>query len=647
MVEKRCRQSSSSGSEFSIPPDVDNPPLSIPLKTLSDRYQLIEKLGAGSFGCVTLAKAQFSLSNILGRQQQDLRGTLMDQPKNGHHNYITKTQGVVAIKTMMTKLHTLQDYTRVREIKFILAIPANDHLIQIFEVFIDSENYQLHIVMECMEQNLYQMMKHRRRRVFSIPSLKSILSQILAGLKHIHQENFFHRDLKPENILITPSTQYFDKEYMNRIGYQDNYVIKLADFGLARHVENKNPYTAYVSTRWYRSPEILLRSGYYSKPLDIWAFGCVAVEVTVFRALFPGANEIDQIWKILEVLGTPIKSPDFANTNHIITPPPGGFWDDASKLVHKLNLKLPDVEGSSLDHLLSSSQLSDLSDVVKKCLRWDPNERATAQELCEMPFFENTVASQVETRTDTTNTEQALIFAGINPLAAKNTKPLYFNSSTKVPVETESHDFDINHNDNNSQTVCTPNLNQEKLTLVEFLNEFVEEDNDDHSIPDVDTDSTISDSIDETDLSKEIRNNLALCQLPDEEVLENSLSNIRQLTNDIEIINKDEADNMEQLFFDLEIPEQDEFHKKQPFNEHTDFDEDIVLPFVNDSNYTHTEKPYQKGSNFLGNASLGDSFNSMPDFTPRNFLIPTLDKSQEKFESHLSNQNQHFGNITF
>ncbi|KOG98504.1 protein kinase IME2 [Saccharomyces eubayanus] len=647
MVEKRCRQSSSSGSEFSIPPDVDNPPLSIPLKTLSDRYQLIEKLGAGSFGCVTLAKAQFSLSNILGRQQQDLRGTLMDQPKNGHHNYITKTQGVVAIKTMMTKLHTLQDYTRVREIKFILAIPANDHLIQIFEVFIDSENYQLHIVMECMEQNLYQMMKHRGRRVFSIPSLKSILSQILAGLKHIHQENFFHRDLKPENILITPSTQYFDKEYMNQIGYQDNYVIKLADFGLARHVENKNPYTAYVSTRWYRSPEILLRSGYYSKPLDIWAFGCVAVEVTVFRALFPGANEIDQIWKILEVLGTPIKSPDFANTNHIITPPPGGFWDDASKLVHKLNLKLPDVEGSSLDHLLSSSQLSDLSDVVKKCLRWDPNERATAQELCEMPFFENTVASQVETRTDTTNTEQALIFAGINPLAAKNTKPLYFNSSTKVPVETESHDFDINHNDNNSQTVCTPNLNQEKLTLVEFLNEFVEEDNDDHSIPDVDTDSTISDSIDETDLSKEIRNNLALCQLPDEEVLENSLSNIRQLTNDIEIINKDEADNMEQLFFDLEIPEQDEFHKKQPFNEHTDFDEDIVLPFVNDSNYTHTEKPYQKGSNFLGNASLGDSFNSMPDFTPRNFLIPTLDKSQEKFESHLSNQNQHFGNITF
>ncbi|CAI4043613.1 hypothetical protein SKDZ_10G1080 [Saccharomyces kudriavzevii ZP591] len=646
MVEKRCRQSSSSGSEFSIPPDVDNPPLSIPLKTLSDRYQLIEKLGAGSFGCVTLAKAQFPLSNILGRQQQDVRGTLMDQPENGHQNYVTKTQGVVAIKTMMTKLHTLQDYTRVREVKFILAIPANDHLIQIFEVFIDSENYQLHIVMECMEQNLYQMMKHRRRRVFSIPSLKSILSQILAGLRHIHQHNFFHRDLKPENILITPSTQYFEKEYMNQIEYQDNYVIKLADFGLARHVENKNPYTAYVSTRWYRSPEILLRSGYYSKPLDIWAFGCVAVEVTVFRALFPGANEIDQIWKILEVLGTPIKSPDTSSANHIVTPPPGGFWDDAGNLVHKLNLKLPYVEGSSLDHLLSSSQLSDLSDVVKKCLRWDPNERATAQELCEMPFFESTVASQIDTRTDITNTEQALIFAGINPVAA-NTKPLYFNSAAKLPVEAESHGIDLSNNNKNSQAMPSPTINQEKLTLVEFLNEFVEQDNDDHSIPDVGTDSTISDSIDETELSKEIRNNLALCQLPAEEVLDHSLSNIRQLTNDIEIINKDEADNMEQLFFDLEIPEQDEFHKRQPFNEHADIDEDVVLPYVNNSNYTHTDKSYHKGSTFLGDASLGDSFNSMPDFTPRNFLIPTLNKSQEKFETHLSNPNQHFGNVTF
>lgn len=64
--------------------------------------------------------------------------------------------------------------------------------------------------------------------------------------------------------------------------------------------------------------------------------------------------------------------------------------------------------------------------------------------------------------------------------------------------------------------------------------------------------------------------------------------------------------------------------RKQPFNEHADIDEDIVLPYVNNSNYTHTDRSHHRGDNVLGDASLGDSFNSMPDFTPRNFLIPTL-----------------------
>ena len=53
--------------------------------------------------------------------------------------------------------------------------------------------------------------------------------------------------------------------------------------------------TAYVSTRWYRSPEILLRQKWYSRPIDIWAFGAVAVETANFVPLFPGSNELDQI----------------------------------------------------------------------------------------------------------------------------------------------------------------------------------------------------------------------------------------------------------------------------------------------------------------------------------------------------------------
>ena len=50
-------------------------------------------------------------------------------------------------------------------------------------------------------------------------------------------------------------------------------MVKIADFGLAREIRSRPPYTDYVSTRWYRAPEVLLRSTTYSAPIDIWAVG--------------------------------------------------------------------------------------------------------------------------------------------------------------------------------------------------------------------------------------------------------------------------------------------------------------------------------------------------------------------------------------
>lgn len=384
-----------------FPPDVNSPPKYLPLQPLNKKYNLIDKLGSGSFGTVFLAKR---LSDCDSHQSNKYKNTILQKdlssPLHLHYNKMVKRQGLVAIKTMMTKLPTLNDYNRVREIKFILSLPASDHLVSIHELFIDDLNFQLHIVMECMSQNLYQMMKHRKRRVFSIPSLKSILAQVLAGIKHIHDYDFFHRDLKPENILITPSIHYFDSSYLDEGNYPDNYVVKLADFGLARHIDNPNPYTQYVSTRWYRSPEILLRTGKYSKPIDIWAFGCVAVEVTIFKALFPGSNELDQLWRILEVLGTPYPTEhqNFLQGQHHscwnIPTPPGGIWKDAEKWAKKLDLDFPYKPGISLDRFISSTQLSDLTDVIRLCLMWNPADRATVDELCSMPFFQDTVVQQ-------------------------------------------------------------------------------------------------------------------------------------------------------------------------------------------------------------------------------------------------------------
>jgi len=83
----------------------------------------------------------------------------------------------------------------------------------------------------------------------------------------------FHRDLKPENLLFY------------------NGHVKVADFGLSKDIRSIPPHTDYVSTRWYRAPEILLHSTTYNSPVDIFAMGCIAAELYTGQPLFPGRSE--------------------------------------------------------------------------------------------------------------------------------------------------------------------------------------------------------------------------------------------------------------------------------------------------------------------------------------------------------------------
>lgn len=99
--------------------------------------------------------------------------------------------------------------------------------------------------------------------------------------------------------------------------------VKLADFGLARAFGLPvKTYTHEVVTLWYRAPEILLGAKEYSTPIDIWSIGCIFAEMAQRKALFIGDSEIDQIFKIFSVQGTPndnywpeaLKYPDFKLT---------------------------------------------------------------------------------------------------------------------------------------------------------------------------------------------------------------------------------------------------------------------------------------------------------------------------------------------
>ena len=119
--------------------------------------------------------------------------------------------------------------------------------------------------------------------------IKSYTLQMLRGLDYCHTRGIMHRDLKPQNILV------------NREGQ-----LKIADFGLARaFVPPIRAFTHEVVTLWYRPPEILLGQKVYALPVDMWAVGTILAEMVTKRPLFPGDCEIDEVFKIFRVLGTP------------------------------------------------------------------------------------------------------------------------------------------------------------------------------------------------------------------------------------------------------------------------------------------------------------------------------------------------------
>lgn len=98
-----------------------------------------------------------------------------------------------------------------------------------------------------------------------------------------------HRDIKPENILLNK-----------------NGNVKIADFGFTKFVSEARRHTDYISTRWYRAPELLLKKHNYSFEIDIFALGCVFAELLLLQPLFPGKNEIDQLYLIFKSLGKSI-----------------------------------------------------------------------------------------------------------------------------------------------------------------------------------------------------------------------------------------------------------------------------------------------------------------------------------------------------
>ena len=176
--------------------------------------------------------------------------------------------------------------------------------------------------------------------------------QILSGIYYLHKNRIFHRDIKPCNILL-----------------DENGLIKLADFGLSRYFSLiPSDFTIPIQTLHYRAPEVCLGSKSYGPPVDIWGAGCVFAELMESTVLFSGDSEIDEIFKIFNVFGTPDHNSSLFNCPFF-------------------NVEFPKFETKDPRSYLKNFNEVGI-DLFQKMMKLEPEKRITAKNALNHEFFE-------------------------------------------------------------------------------------------------------------------------------------------------------------------------------------------------------------------------------------------------------------------
>ncbi|KXT17195.1 hypothetical protein AC579_344 [Pseudocercospora musae] len=312
-----------------------------------ENYQKMEKVGEGTYGVVYKAR-----------------------------DLTTPDHRIVALKKIRLEAEDEGvPSTAIREISLMKEMqdPAVLRLLNI----VHADGHKLYLVFEFMDLDLKKYMEAlpvsqggrgkplpegvlEGRGHFGLGAemVKKFTHQLLSGIKYCHSHRVLHRDLKPQNLLI-------DKEGNLKIG----------DFGLARAFGVPlRTYTHEVVTLWYRAPEILLGGRQYSTGVDMWSVGCIFAEMATRKPLFPGDSEIDEIFKIFRLLGTPTDQE---------WPGVTSFPDFKSSF--------PKWERKQDDELVNADGVKVLGDeglnLLDALLVYDPAGRMSAKQAVHHPYF--------------------------------------------------------------------------------------------------------------------------------------------------------------------------------------------------------------------------------------------------------------------
>lgn len=295
---------------------------SSPTTSPKELYAIVSQVGEGTFGKVY--KARNTITNV----HVALKRIRMESEKDGF------------------------PVTAMREIKLLQSL-RHQNVVRLFEMMVS--NGSVFMVFEYMDHDLTGVLS-QTQFAFSEANLKSLCSQMLAGLAYLHHKGVIHRDIKGSNILINNRGE-----------------LKLADFGLARFYQKRrrSDYTNRVITLWYRPPELLFGATVYGPEVDMWSAGCIMLELFTKKPVFQGNDEIHQLEVIYRVFGTP-------------TPE---RWQEITELPWYELVKPKEVILNHFRELFRRWLSPAALDLAEQLLTYDPSKRVTAIQALEAPYF--------------------------------------------------------------------------------------------------------------------------------------------------------------------------------------------------------------------------------------------------------------------
>ena len=221
------------------------------------------------------------------------------------------------------------------------------------------DEFYLNCIMEYVPQTLSDLISQNRKNhtKFDNMTLKIFSYQMLKCIGYLHSLGICHRDIKPQNILIDPA---------------DNS-LKLCDFGCAKHLVKTESNIAYICSRYYRPPELVVGATIYTTQVDVWSMGCVIAELVLNKPIFAGKSATDQFLEIMKILGTP-------------------SYEQIKCMNDKFKgiSKLPRIEPKPWKEVFKNKTNDELFiDLVSKLLVYEPTKRLSPYEALLHPYFDD------------------------------------------------------------------------------------------------------------------------------------------------------------------------------------------------------------------------------------------------------------------